>query len=179
MPLYTGTGDRGETGLVGGSRVSKSEGRVAAYGDVDELNATLGVALATELDPDTRAMVTEIQRDLFAIGAQLADPRARVTERAAKTTVDDESVRRLETWIDTLEAAVPPLRRFLLPGGGPAGASLHVARAVCRRAERSIVALGVDVVPSVILRYVNRLSDLLFALARSVNHRRGIQEDEW
>ena len=90
MPLYTGTGDRGETGLVGGSRVSKSEGRVAAYGDVDELNATLGVALATELDPDTRAMVTEIQRDLFAIGAQLADPRGRVTERATKTTVDDE-----------------------------------------------------------------------------------------
>ena len=179
MPLYTGTGDGGETALVDGTRVSKSEGRVAAYGDVDELNAALGVALAAELDPDIQDIVAEIQRDLFAVGTHLADPRAKVTQRVAKTRVDDGSVRRLETWIDTLETALPPLKKFLLPGGGPAGAALHVARAVCRRAERNVVALGVEVVPSVILRYVNRLSDLLFVLARTVNHRRGVQESEW
>lgn len=179
MPLYTGTGDHGETGLVDGTRVSKSEGRVAAYGDVDELNAALGVALATELDADVHKMLAEIQRDLFAIGSQLADPGAQVIQRKSKTTVGDETVRRLESWIDSVDGALPPLRRFLLPGGGAAGAALHVARAVCRRAERSIVSLGADAVPLVVLQYVNRLSDLLFALARTVNHRRGVQEREW
>lgn len=179
MPLYTGTGDGGETALVDGTRVSKSEGRVSASGDIDELNAALGVALAVPLDPEAHDIVAEIQRDLFAIGTHLSDPNAKVTARVAKTTVDDESVRRLEDWIDALDGGLPPLRRFLLPGGGSAGAALHVARAVCRRAERSIVALGVDVVPLVILRYVNRLSDLLFVLARAVNHRRGVQESEW
>lgn len=179
MPLYTGTGDDGQTGLVDGTRVSKSDLRVTAYGDVDELNAVLGVVLATGVDEETHDMLDAIQRDLFAIGSHLADPSAKVTPRVAKTAIDDAHVYTLEGWIDSLEAAVPPLRRFLLPGGGSSGAALHVARAVCRRAERNVVALGADAVPPVILRYINRLSDLLFVLARAVNHNQGIQETEW
>ena len=179
MPLYTGTGDSGETGLVDGTRVSKADLRVTAYGDVDELNAVLGTVLATGVDEPTQEMLETIQRDLFAIGTHLADPEAKVTPRVAKAAVDEASVHTLEGWIDSLDGALPPLRRFLLPGGGSSGASLHVARAVCRRAERSVVMLGVDAVPSVILRYLNRLSDLLFVLARAVNHNQGVQESEW
>ena len=179
MTLYTGTGDRGETALVDGTRVSKSDQRVGAYGDVDELNATLGVALAAGLDSELAEIVMEVQRDLFALGAQLADPRARVTQRVAKTTLDEANVRRLEAWIDGLDADLPPLRRFVLPGGEPGGAALHLARVVCRRAERAIVALGVGAVPLEFLQYVNRLSDLLFVLARTANHRHEVKEPEW
>ena len=179
MRIYTGTGDRGETALADGARVPKDAARIAAFGDVDELNAGLGAALAAGLDPDVRDVVAEIQRDLFALGAHLADPRAKVTPRSPKAALGAESVRRLEAWIDAFDGALPALRRFLLPGGGPGGAALHVARAVCRRAERSMVALGGDAVPADLLRYVNRLSDLLFVLARTVNHRRGVQESEW
>ena len=179
MPLYTGTGDDGQPGLVDGTRVSTSDTRVAAYGDVDELNAVLGVALATGVDEETQEMLDTIQRDLFAIGTHLADPSAKVTPRVTKTAIGDANVYTLEFCSEALEAALPPLRRFLLPGGGSSGAALHVARAVCRRAERNVVALGTDVVPPVILRYINRLSDLLFVLARAVNHNQGIQETEW
>ena len=179
MRIYTGTGDRGETALADGVRVPKDAGRIAAFGDVDELNAGLGAALAAGLDPDVRDVVAEIQRDLFALGAHLADPRTKVTPRSPKAALGAGSVRKLEAWIDAFDGALPALRRFLLPGGGPDGAALHVARAVCRRAERSMVALGADAVPADLLRYVNRLSDLLFVLARTVNHRRGVQESEW
>ena len=179
VPLYTGTGDGGETALVDGTRVSKAELRVAAYGDIDELNATLGLVLAVGLDAELDEIIATIQRDLFALGTHVADPRAKVTARVAKTKLDEASVRRLETWIDTLEAELPPLRRFLLPGGGPGGATLHVARTVCRRAERSIVALGVEAVSPRLLRYINRLSDLLFVLARMANYRSRVQEREW
>lgn len=179
MRIYTGTGDRGETALADGARVPKDAARIAAFGDVDELNAGLGAALAAGLDPDVRDVVAEIQRDLFALGAHLADPRAKVTPRSPKAALGAGSVRKLEAWIDAFDGALPALRRFLLPGGGPDGAALHVARAVCRRAERSMVALGADAVPADLLRYVNRLSDLLFVLARTVNHRRGVQESEW
>ena len=179
VPLYTGTGDQGETGLVDGTRVSKSAPRVAAYGDVDELNATLGVALAAGLDSELVDIVSEVQHDLFALGAHLADPRARVTQRVAKTTLDEVNVRRLEAWIDALNADLPPLRRFVLPGGEPGGAALHLARVVCRRAERAIVELGVEVVPVEFLKYINRLSDLLFVLARTANYRRDVKEPEW
>lgn len=179
MPLYTRTGDSGETALAGGTRISKGAARVAAFGDVDELNAALGAALAAGLEEDVREVVAEIQNDLFALGAHLADPRAAGARRVPRTTLAEASVRKLEAWIDAFEAVVPPLRRFVLPGGAPAGAALHVARAVCRRAERSMVALGVEVVPARLLRYVNRLSDLLFVLARTVNHRRGVHESEW
>ena len=179
VPLYTGTGDDGETGLADGTRVSKGDLRVTAYGDVDELNAILGSVLATGVDDETHEMLDTIQRDLFAIGTHLADPEAKVAPRVAKATIDEASIHTLEGWIDSLDGALPPLRRFLLPGGGSSGATLHVARAVCRRAERSVVTLGADAVPSVILRYINRLSDLLFVMARTVNHNQGVQETEW
>lgn len=179
MTLYTKTGDGGETALFDGTRVPKSEGRVAAYGDVDELNAVLGLVLAAGVDDDLAELVSHIQRDLFAVGARLADPRERISERVEKTDLDEDDVRRLEDAIDRYDAEVPPLRRFLLPGGGQAASALHLARAVCRRAERSIVALGVQRVPTQLLQYINRLSDLLFALARVTNHRGQIAEREW
>jgi cob(I)alamin adenosyltransferase len=177
--IYTGVGDEGETALFDGSHVSKSEARVDAYGEVDELNATLGVALAAGLDDDLCEMVTHLQRDLFALGAHLADPRPGVADRVPKATFGRVDVERLEGWIDGLEEALPPLTQFILPGGGPAGAALHHARTVCRRAERRIVAFGQATVDGEILRYVNRLSDLLFVLARTANHRRRVPEVEW
>ena len=179
VTLYTGTGDRGETGLLNGARVSKADARVAATGDVDELSAVLGIALAAGLDAELAALVCELQRDLFALGARLADPRAQVTEPFEKATLNETSVQKLESWIDQLDASLPTLRQFVLPGGQSGGATLHVARAVCRRAERNIVALGGEAVPGEILRYVNRLSDLLFVMARAENSRRGVQEREW
>ena len=179
VPLYTGTGDGGETGLVDGTRVLKCDRRIVACGDIDELNATLGVVLTFDLDSDITDIVSELQQDLFALGAHLADPSQKVTQRFSKTALDEQNVVKLETWIDTLDAVLPSLKKFLLPGGDPAGAALHVARGVCRRAERRIIALGVDTVPVSILRYINRLSDLLFVLARTANRRRGTQETEW
>ena len=179
MPLYTGVGDRGTTALFDGTTVPKDDARVAVYGDVDELNAVVGLARAAGLPDDLDEMVVAVQRDLFAIGARLADPRSRISARVTKAQIADADVGRLEAWIDRVDEALPPLRSFILPGGGPAGAALHQARAVCRRAERRIVGLGVDTVEPALLRYVNRLSDLLFALARSVNHRSEVTEIEW
>ena len=179
MTLYTKTGDGGETALFDGTRVLKSEGRVAAYGDVDELNATLGLALAAGVDDDLSTLVGHIQRDLFAVGARLADPRERIAERVEKADLGEGSVRRLEDAIDQYDAELPPLRRFLLPGGDQAASAFHLARAVCRRAERSIVALGTQHAPTQVLQYINRLSDLLFVLARVTNHRGQVAEREW
>ena len=124
-------------------------------------------------------MLEHIQKDLFALGARLADPADRIGERVTKTAVSDADIQRLEDWIDRSETELPPLRRFILPGGSPAGALLHLSRTVCRRAERSIVALGAERVDAPVLAYVNRLSDLLFVLARVVNHRAGRAEVEW
>ena len=179
MTLYTKTGDAGETALFDGTRVLKSEARVAAYGDVDELNAALGLALAAGVDDDLSVLIGRIQRDLFAVGARLADPRERIAERVEKTDLGEGSVRQLEDAIDQYEAELPPLRRFLLPGGNQAASAFHLARAVCRRAERSIVALGARCIPAHVLQYVNRLSDLLFVLARVSNHRGQVAEREW
>jgi len=177
VKIYTRTGDAGETSLFDGTRVSKHDPRVETYGDVDELNAWLGLARAQRFDPLDDELV-QLQRDLFALGAQLADPADKIAARVTKATLGDADVTRLETLIDRLETEVPPLRRFILAGGTPAGAALHVARAVCRRAERRMVALQPAVDP-VLLRYVNRLSDLLFVMARVVNHRGGVPETEW
>ena len=179
VKIYTRTGDRGETALLGGMRVSKAAPRVAAYGEVDELNAWLGLVRAGATDDQLSAMIEQIQRDLFAVGSRLADPVHKVTDRVAKTSVGAGDVARLEGWIDQLEAEVPPLRRFILAGGSLDGASLHVARTVCRRAERSIVGLGADQVEAEVLEYLNRLSDLLFVMARAANHRHGAPETEW
>jgi len=177
--IYTKTGDTGETALLGGTRVSKAAPRVAAYGDVDELNAWLGLVRAAALPEQLAEMIDRIQRDLFAIGARLADPSRAVAERVSKTAVTADDVTRLEGWIDQLEAGLKPLRRFILAGGTPAAASLHVARTVCRRAERSVVALGPDAIEPELLVYLNRLSDLLFVMARAANHQDGVAEPEW
>jgi cob(I)alamin adenosyltransferase len=179
VKIYTKTGDLGETSLLGGARVPKDHLRVAAYGDVDETNAALGAVRAlagTKLE----RLLFSIQKDLFAIGAQLADPTHRVAAKRAKAAVTSAQVRRLEKLIDARDAKLPPLRSFVLPGGIPAAARLHQARTVCRRAERSVVRLAreADVDPRVVV-YLNRLSDLLFVLARVENQRAGITEDRW
>jgi cob(I)alamin adenosyltransferase len=178
MRIYTKTGDAGETALFDGTRVQKSDPRVDAYGEVDELNAWLGLVRAHAPDAEIDRMLDAIQRDLFALGARLADPRHKIAGRVEKAALTDDDVTRLEGWIDALETGVPPLRRFILAGGVPAAAMLHVARAVCRRAERRIVALdpGDD---RIVIPYMNRLSDLLFVMARAANHRAGVREAEW
>jgi cob(I)alamin adenosyltransferase len=177
--IYTKTGDLGETSLLGGARVPKDHLRVAAYGDVDETNAAIGAVRALAEAP-LEALLFSIQKDLFAIGAQLADPTHRVAAKRAKAAVTAAHVRRLERAIDAREEKLPPLRSFVLPGGTPAAALLHQARTVCRRAERSVVTLAreADVDPRIIV-YLNRLSDLLFVLARFENRRAGLAEDRW
>ena len=179
MKIYTKTGDAGETSLFDGTRVRKTDARVAAYGDVDELQASVGLAVATGLDAELAAMCVQIQRDLFALGARLADPAHKIAGRVKKAVVTEDSVTRLEEWIDGFDNDVPPLRHFILSGGAAEGAALHVARAVCRRAERAVIGLGVDEVEPLVIVYLNRLSDLLFVMARVANHRRGIVEVEW
>lgn len=178
MKIYTRTGDTGETSLFGGTRVGKDDPRVAAYGDVDELNAHLGLARASAADAELDTELVRLQRDLFALGAQLADPTKQVGAKVSKAVLRDGDVERLEQVIDKFEAELPPLRNFILAGGSPCGAALHIARAVCRRAERGMVALEPAVDP-VLLKYINRLSDLLFVLARVANQRAGAAETTW
>jgi cob(I)alamin adenosyltransferase len=178
VKLYTRTGDTGETSLYSGDRARKDDPRVEAYGDIDELNAWLGLARADGLDPALDAEIVTLQRDLFALGAQLADPADKLAPRVTKAVIADDNILRLEQLIDRLEEELPPLRRFILAGGTRTGAALHVARTVCRRAERRMVALAPPIDP-VLLRYVNRLSDLLFVLARAANRRGGVPETEW
>ena len=179
MKIYTKTGDAGETSLFDGTRVSKTDPRVAAYGDVDELQSAVGAAAAAGLDQQLSGMCVQIQRDLFALGARLADPAHKIAGRVKKAVVTEESVTRLEGWIDGFDSEVPALRHFILSGGSPGGAALHLARAVCRRAERAVIGLGPDAVEPLILVYLNRLSDLLFVMARAANHRNGVPEVEW
>ncbi len=179
MKIYTKTGDGGETSLFDGTRVLKTDPRVAAYGEVDELQATLGVAAAAGLDRQLAEIVVSLQRDLFALGARLADPSHRIAPRVTKIVVSDESVARLEGWIDALDAGLPPVRHFILSGGSAAGASLHLARTVCRRAERAVLSLGAEAVEPAVRTYLNRLSDLLFVMARAANHHAGVAETEW
>ena len=179
MKIYTRTGDQGETSLFDNTRVSKADARVDAYGEVDELNACLGAARAAGVDADIGGLLDSIQQELFAVGARLADPSARIAGRVAKAAVTAADVERLEQAIDRLETGLTPLRRFILPGGSLAGALLHMARTVCRRAERRVVGLGPGSVEPELVIYLNRLSDLLFVAARAVNHRAGIPETEW
>jgi cob(I)alamin adenosyltransferase len=179
VKIYTKTGDSGETSLFDNTRVSKADARVDAYGEVDEVNACLGAARAAGVDEEMSALVESLQRDLFALGARLADPSSRIAPRVEKATITDAAVQRLEQAIDRLEETLPPLRRFILPGGSGSGALLHLARTVCRRAERRVIALGAGAVDPVIIVYLNRLSDLLFVMARAVNHRSGFPETEW
>ena len=179
MKIYTKTGDSGDTSLFDNTRVSKTDARVDAYGEVDELNACLGAARAAGVGSDLAASLELIQKDLFALGARLADPSARIAPRVTKAAITAKAVERLEQLIDQLDAETPPLRSFILPGGSLGGALLHLARTVCRRAERRVVALGSNVVDRVLIVYLNRLSDLLFVMARAVNNRAGEPEVEW
>jgi cob(I)alamin adenosyltransferase len=181
VKIYTKTGDAGQTGLFGGGRVAKDHPRVVAYGEVDELNAAIGLALALDAASPDRALLESVQRDLFAIGGHLASPRpAKVAKALAKAAIDEARVTALERAIDEREATLPPLQHFVLPGGAPPAAALHLARTVCRRAERGVVALHRRArVPPVILRYLNRLSDLLFVLARAANARAGRADITW
>jgi len=179
VKIYTKTGDDGTTGLLGAGRVSKDDPRIESYGTVDELNAVLGLARAAGLDADADALVARLQGDLFAVGAALADP-----DPAGKfhNAVKDGLAARLESEIDRLEAELAPLTRFILPGGSPAAAQLHLARTICRRAERLVVRLAHrpdGAVPPNLVAYLNRLSDFLFVLARAVNHRSGVGDTPW
>lgn len=181
MKIYTRTGDEGTTGLFGGGRVAKDDLRVEAYGDVDELNAVLGMARSIELMPRVDEVLVSIQRDLFAIGALLATPdREKMAQHLAKARVDDERIAELEQAIDDGEEELEPLTAFIIPGGTAKAAALHVARTVCRRAERHVVRLQHQVeLPTVAVVYLNRLSDLLFTLARLANRRAGAGEVTW
>ena len=180
MPrIYTRTGDAGETGLFGGGRVSKAAARVAAYGEVDELNAVLGWVLLKVDDAAVRDRLRDIQADLFTLGAHLATPPD-ARSRGHLPPLPAERVPEFERWIDDAEAELAPLRSFILPGGAEAGAALHVARTVCRRAERAVVALAAEEqVEATVLVYLNRLSDLLFDLARLANQRAQHPETPW
>lgn len=176
MRLYTRGGDQGETGLFGGERVLKNHVRVTAYGDVDELNAMLGWAAAACADADWRSKMQEIQAELFTLGAELANPRGR--GEAPAVTPQDAEV--LERWIDAATDAVEPLRQFVLPGGTELASRLHLARTVCRRAERCVVSLSqAEHVAPMVIVYLNRLSDLLFAWARWANTRENVADVAW
>ena len=181
MKIYTKTGDAGETGLFGGGRVSKDHPRTSAYGDVDELNSVVGVARATAPTEPFDELLDGIQRDLFSIGGRLATPEPeKVAKAIAKAVLPPERAESFEQVMDDAERELPPLRAFVLPGGTPKAAALHHARTVCRRAERSVVRLArAEEAPPEILVYLNRLSDLLFTLARLANHRAGSGDATW
>jgi cob(I)alamin adenosyltransferase len=175
VKIYTKTGDGGETSLFGGARVRKDDARIDAYGTVDELNSTIGVARATSPSSPLDAQLHAIQSDLFDIGAHLASPG---TSRFAGP--DDAQIAALEQSIDAMEAELAPLRAFILPGGTLAAAQLHIARTVCRRAERLVVALrDDDAATRSSIAYLNRLSDFLFVAARFANQQSGVADVPW
>jgi cob(I)alamin adenosyltransferase len=177
--IYTRTGDEGMTGLGGGQRVPKDSQRVETYGTVDELNSQIGVALATGLCERLTAELTLVQNELFDLGADLATP-ATSQARHAVPTVEARHIEKLEGLIDEFNQVVGPLTNFLLPGGSPGAAQLHVARTVCRRAERDAATLVRDEeIGATVLPYLNRLSDALFVMARYENHERGVGEPLW
>jgi cob(I)alamin adenosyltransferase len=180
MKIYTRRGDSGETDLLGAARVTKDDPRVEAYGTVDELNASLGVCAAASGHADLRRQVATIQGWLFDLGAYLAAPDEQRRAKGRIPEPRDNDVAELERWIDALEGELAPLERFILPGGSPAAAAFHVARTVCRRAERSAVALHREQpLSGGALRLLNRLSDLLFVMARVENRRAGVADVEW
>jgi cob(I)alamin adenosyltransferase len=179
MKIYTKTGDDGTTGLIGGSRVYKSDQRIDCYGTVDELNAALGSAAVT-IDPTLRPLLLAAQNDLFIIGSHLAAPDGRIPENSNWPSLDEAMITRLEMQIDTAESQLPALRQFILPGGCETAARLHLARTVCRRAERLLVDFSMDrPVPSIALTYLNRMSDWLFVHARLSNQLAKIPDVPW
>ncbi len=176
LKLYTKVGDKGETGLFGGETVPKDHPRVVAYGEIDETNAALGVAIESIEDAESVERLRTVQSDLFAIGAILATPKP----NEHTPTMNKAMIVRLEGWIDDAHAEPPALTNFILPGGSESAARLQLARTVCRRAERTIVTLlAQENLDELVLIYLNRLSDLLFALARLMNHRAGAKDILW
>ena len=184
MKLYTRTGDDGTTGLFSGARVSKDHPRIEAYGTVDELNSLLGVVMCScepghAFEARLRQILSAMQSRLFDIGADLATPEG-AKQQSRIHRIDDADVAEAEGWIDEVDSANPPLRTFVMPAGTELAARLHVARTVCRRAERAIISLsGIEPVGDPLLRYMNRLSDLFFAMARRANHERGQADMPW
>ena len=179
MKIYTKTGDAGETGLFGGARVSKASLRVEAYGEVDELNSSVGWARVAVSEPELDALLNQIQNDLFEVGAELGSTTER-KQKSAMPLITQPQVEALERAIDEYENGPPSLTSFVLPGGSESASRFHIARCVCRRAERSLVALGAqETLRGELFRYVNRLSDLLFVLARHANYRAGVTDIPW
>ena len=177
MKIYTRTGDKGETGLRGGVRVKKHDPRIEAYGTVDELNAVLGVVRAVHPSQRVDQMLEHIQNELFGVGAELATPASKESHAGR---IEESHVERLEEMIDLCEAELAPLKNFILPGGCVSASQLHHARTVCRRAERCVVELAeTEAVSPQIIVYLNRLSDLLFVLARFENARAGVPDVKW
>jgi cob(I)alamin adenosyltransferase len=183
VKIYTRKGDAGRTKLFGGLDVSKHDARVAAYGTLDELNASLGLAIALDAEEGLgTADLRRVQKDLFVLGSRLASARPeREIERGTIPALDPGRIADLEAWIDRLDEELAPLTAFVLPGGCTTGATLHIARTVCRRAEREVTALAEQdpALSDAVIPYINRLSDLLFTLARAVNHRAGHPEAAW
>ena len=181
MKIYTKSGDSGQTSLFGGRRVSKDDSRVAAYGDVDELNSSIGVAVATDPVDLEHDLLTGIQRDLFSLGARLASPDPeKAAKSLEKTAILDARITELESAIDRIDDELTELSSFILPGGTAKSARLHYTRSMCRRAERSVVALARhEAVPAVAVTYLNRLSDLLFMVARLANRRSNVPDIKW
>jgi cob(I)alamin adenosyltransferase len=177
MKIYTKTGDDGTTSLFGGGRVSKSSPRIECYGTVDELNSWLGVVLTQECSSEALGYLTRIQNTLFVLGSDLATP---TTAKVDIQRIEESHSVELETWIDQLDAGLEPLTSFILPGGTPAAASLHVARTICRRAERLCVQIfQTEQISDAVIHYLNRLSDFLFMLARWENHVAGVKDTPW
>jgi len=187
MKIYTKTGDKGNTGLAGGTRVSKSNPRIMAYGQIDELNANLGLAVAilseeaaNKVLSDIIEVLLSIQNDLFIVGSDLADPDYRPSVNSKTPRVGQDMVTRIENNIDNLESELDPISYFILPGGTSESSILHVCRSVARRAEVSVVSLAnSNTINETLLVYINRLSDLLFVLARTVNKRKNIKDVAW
>jgi len=179
MKIYTRTGDGGDTGLLGGVRVAKDDPRVEVYGTIDEVNAIVGMARATRLSPELDTVLERVQSELFQVGAELACSKPGDSRRRARP-VGREQVAWLESAIDDHESQLAPLANFVLPGGTPAASMLHLARTVCRRAERRLVAARRQTeVREAVLVYLNRLSDLLFVLARRCNQQNGVPDVPW
>ena len=177
MKIYTKKGDYGETALFGGAKTVKNDQRIHAYGTVDELNSAIGVALTEKLSDKGKSILNLIQNELFIVGSDLATPDP---EKARIDQTGDTQIEKLEGFIDELEEDLPPLKSFILPGGSRAGAALHYCRTVCRRAERETVALSQqDQINPKSIIYLNRLSDLLFVLARYENQKQGAEETPW
>ncbi|NND96430.1 MAG: cob(I)yrinic acid a,c-diamide adenosyltransferase, partial [Pirellulaceae bacterium] len=184
MKIYTRTGDAGSTGLFGGPRVAKDDRRIEAYGTVDELNAALGIARACGVAEVVDDQLDQIQHELFSIGAELATPDP---DAHQLRVINQQHVEQLELWIDAHESGLEPLKHFILPGGSIAASHLHLARAICRRAERRVVTLGSEPptdagegpISESLIVYLNRLSDYLFVLSRAVNQNAGISEVKW